>query len=39
MLLHEKIDLLRQGQWEELLEIQKKQMELLASLSAGQTPA
>ena len=39
MLLHEKIDLLRQGQWQELLEIQKKQMELLASLSAGKTPA
>ena len=35
MLLHEKIDLLRQGQWQELLEIQKKQMELLANLGAG----
>ena len=32
MLLHEKIDLLRQGQWAELLEIQKEQLKLLAHL-------
>lgn len=32
MLLHEKIDLLREGQWSELLEIQKKQLQLLSDL-------
>lgn len=32
MLLHEKIDLLRQGQWGELLAIQKQQLELLTHL-------
>lgn len=32
MLLHEKIDLLREGQWSELLTIQNQQLELLASL-------
>jgi uncharacterized membrane protein len=32
MLLHEKVDLLRQGQWGELLAIQKQQLELLAHL-------
>ncbi|MEO5793976.1 MAG: DUF1003 domain-containing protein [Rhodoferax sp.] len=32
MLLHEKIDALRQGQWAELLEIQKEQLQLLAHL-------
>jgi uncharacterized membrane protein len=31
-LLHEKIDLLRLNQWEELLELQKEQLKLLASL-------
>lgn len=32
MLLHEKVDLLREGQWSELLEIQKQQLELLSAL-------
>lgn len=32
MLLHEKMDLLREQQWEELLGIQKKQLELLGHL-------
>jgi len=32
MLLHEKIDLLREKQWEELLEIQKQQLKGLAEL-------
>lgn len=32
MLLHEKLDLLREKQWEELLEIQRQQLKLLASL-------
>lgn len=32
MLLHEKIDLLRQGQWAELLQMQKEQLQLLAHL-------
>ena len=32
MLLHEKVDLLREAQWGELLAIQKQQLELLASL-------
>jgi uncharacterized membrane protein len=32
MLLHEKIDLLRQTQWAELIEIQKQQLALLATL-------
>lgn len=35
MLLHEKIDLLRETQWVELLEIQKRQLELLAGLAKG----
>ncbi len=35
MLLHEKIDLLRQGQWEDLLAIQKQRMELLGTLCAA----
>jgi uncharacterized membrane protein len=34
MLLHEKIDALRQGQWAELLEIQKEQLQLLSHLKA-----
>lgn len=38
MLLHEKLDLLRQGQWGELLEIQKQQLQLLTILS-GQSDA
>jgi uncharacterized membrane protein len=32
MLLHEKVDLLREGQWGELLAIQKEQLRLLAGL-------
>ena len=32
MLLHEKIDLLREGQWSDLLSIQKEQLRLLAEL-------
>lgn len=32
MLLHEKVDLLREGQWGELLAIQKEQLELLGDL-------
>jgi len=32
MLLHEKLDLLRQGQWGELLELQKEQLKLLGHL-------
>ncbi len=32
MLLHEKVDLLREGQWSELLAIQKEQLTLLAHL-------
>lgn len=38
MLLHEKIDLLREGQWGELLSIQKQQMELLSALKDGLEP-
>jgi uncharacterized membrane protein len=32
MLLHEKVDLLREGQWGELLKLQKEQLELLGHL-------
>ncbi len=32
MLLHDKIDLLREKQWQELLDLQKEQMKLLAAL-------
>jgi uncharacterized membrane protein len=32
MLLHEKMDLLREGQWSELLAIQKQQLRLLEDL-------
>ena len=32
MLLHEKLDLLREKQWEELLELQREQLRLLANL-------
>jgi uncharacterized membrane protein len=35
MLLHEKIDTLRQAQWLELIDIQRRQLELLAALVAG----
>jgi len=37
MLLHEKIDLLREKQWEELLAIQKQQLDLLASVLVKNT--
>ncbi|WP_025916196.1 DUF1003 domain-containing protein [Herminiimonas sp. CN] len=37
MLLHEKIDLLREGQWGELLAIQKEQLKLLGSLIEKKT--
>ena len=36
MLLHEKVDLLREGQWGELLAIQKLQLQLLSDLIAKQ---
>lgn len=39
MLLNEKLDLLREKQWEELLEIQKEQLKLLTALEAAQRPA
>jgi uncharacterized membrane protein len=32
MLLHEKVDLLREGQWSELISIQKEQLDLLKNL-------
>lgn len=32
MMLHEKIDLLRESQWSELISIQKEQLTLLESL-------
>jgi uncharacterized membrane protein len=32
MLLHEKMDLLRQGQWAELLKLQTEQLQLLGTL-------
>jgi len=37
MLLHEKVDLLRQGQWSELLALQKEQLRLLANLMDKKT--
>ena len=37
MLLHEKMDLLREGQWGELLAIQKKQLGLLEDLMKNRT--
>lgn len=39
MLLHEKMDLLREKQWEELLEIQKEQLKLLAILVPNKVPS
>ena len=39
MLLHQKIDLLREGQWSELLAIQKEQLALLGSLIDKNTAA
>lgn len=38
MLLHEKIDALRQGQWAELLQMQKEQLQLLAHLKDKAAP-
>ena len=35
MLLHEKMDLLRESQWAELIKIQQKQIKLLESLSVA----
>ena len=37
MLLHEKIDLLRETQWKELVQMQKEQLELLAVLIEEKT--
>jgi uncharacterized membrane protein len=37
MLLHEKVDLLREGQWGELLAIQKEQLKLLSVLIEKKT--
>ncbi len=39
MLLHEKVDLLREGQWGELLAIQKEQLRLLGDLIEKKTVA
>lgn len=39
MLLHEKIDQLREKQWKELLAIQQQQLEILADLIHKQAPA
>lgn len=38
MLLHDKLDLLREGQWTSLLAIQQEQMQLLQSLIAQEKP-
>jgi uncharacterized membrane protein len=35
MLLHEKMDLLREGQWCELIEIQKEQLKLLKDITGN----
>lgn len=39
MLLHEKIDLLRETQWKELLDIQQQQLRLLSERVSRQPPA
>ncbi|MDP1831842.1 MAG: DUF1003 domain-containing protein [Geothrix sp.] len=39
MLLHEKMDLLREKQWAELLDIQKEQLKLLGNLIQTKTPS
>ncbi len=39
MLLHEKIDLLREGQWSELLRIQQEQIRLMTQLRDTPPPA
>ena len=38
MLLHEKIDLLREKQWDDLLKIQKEQLQLLAAAAQKNHP-
>ena len=38
MLLHEKVDLLREGQWGDLLALQREQLKLLAALIDKSTP-
>lgn len=38
MLLHEKLDALRETQWEELLTLQKEQLALLTKLAGENTP-
>jgi uncharacterized membrane protein len=38
MLLHDKLDLLREGQWRELLDLQKEQLGLLRERSCQQAP-
>ena len=38
MLIHEKIDLLREKQWDELLQIQKEQLQLLAAAAQKDHP-
>ena len=38
MLLHEKIDVLREKQWEQLLELQREQLKLLAALIEKKIP-
>ena len=39
MLLHEKIDLLRQKQWDELLQMQREQLQLLAVVAQTSQPS
>lgn len=39
MLLHEKMDQLRERQWEDLLAIQQKQLSILADLTKKRSPA
>ena len=39
LLLHEKVDALRQTQWQELLAMQGEQLKLLSALLAARTPA
>jgi uncharacterized membrane protein len=39
MLLHDKVDLLREGQWGELLAIQKEQLKLLGNLTEKKAAA
>ena len=39
MLLHDKLDLLREKQWEELLVLQQEQLKLLTAMAAVRDPA